>query len=32
MLVIVSAGMLAVDWRRMRRKADPEGRAKIEGS
>jgi drug/metabolite transporter (DMT)-like permease len=32
MLVIVSAGMLAVDWRRMRRKTDPEDLAKVEGS
>jgi drug/metabolite transporter (DMT)-like permease len=32
MLVIVSAGMLAVDWRRMRRKPDPGHPAKIDGS
>jgi drug/metabolite transporter (DMT)-like permease len=32
MLVIVSGGMLGVDWRRMRRKADRVGPAKIEGS
>jgi drug/metabolite transporter (DMT)-like permease len=32
MLVIVSAGMLAVDWRRMRRKRDAEHLAKADGS
>jgi len=31
MLVIVSAGMLAVDWRRMRRKTDPQDRRQLRG-
>jgi drug/metabolite transporter (DMT)-like permease len=32
MLVIVCAGLLAVDWRRMRRKRDADDLAKVEGS
>jgi drug/metabolite transporter (DMT)-like permease len=32
MLVIVGAGLLAVDWRRMRRKRDADDLAKVEGS
>jgi hypothetical protein len=32
MVVIVGAGLLAVDWRRMRRKRDPDDLAKVERS